>query len=170
VSDFLRSTAAPLEYLQSLDGSHYAGFNLLVSDGRTLASFSNRNSTPQQLSAGVYGLSNASLDTPWEKVERSKKALQSLVENQAINESELLRILADREKGPVEEVRASHLPFATAHAITAPFVVLPEYGTRCSTVVIADTNDHWSFTEVRFDPSGNRTGESRMSFVRKDRQ
>ena len=169
VREFLQSRAAPLEYLQAIDRDAYAGFNLLVSDGRTLASLSNRDGPARELAAGIYGLSNATLDTPWEKVERSKRALDLLLADNAVNETSLLRLLADRDKGPVRDVRSEHLPFATAHAITAPFIVLPEYGTRCSTVVVADRRGHWSLTERRFNAAGETSGESRFSFERVDR-
>lgn len=167
VKEFLQNTAAPLDFLQSIDGDAYAGFNLLVSDGQTLGSFSNRNGSARNLAAGVYGLSNATLDTPWEKVERSKRALNALLASNTINETSLLRVLADQEKGPAGEVISEHLPFATAHAITAPFIVLPEYGTRCSTIVMVDQH-RWALTERRFGPAGDRTGESRHSFDRVD--
>jgi uncharacterized protein with NRDE domain len=114
-------------------------------------------------------LSNATLDTPWEKVERSKRALNALLADNAVNETSLLRVLADRDKGSPDDVSSGHLPFATAHAITAPFIVLPEYGTRCSTVVMADRNDQWSLTERRFNAAGEKSGESRFSFDRVDR-
>lgn len=170
VSEFLRSNVPPLAYLQSVDANRYAGFNLLLSDGSTLASLSNRSGSARELAPGVYGLSNATLDTPWEKVERSKQVLRDLLARNAVNETSLLRLLADRNKGPAAEVTAGHLPFAAAHAITAPFIVLPEYGTRCSTVVTADRHGHWSLTERRFNPGGDKTGESRFSFDRVDRQ
>jgi len=168
VTEFLRCDASPFDYLQSINSSDYSGFNLLVSDGDSLSYLSNRDGEARELAPGIYGLSNATLDTPWEKVERSKRGLQELVRNGAVNETSLMRLLADRDKGPVDEVRSERLPFATAHAITAPFVVLPEYGTRCSTVVLADRSGKWSFLERRFDSSGNRTGESRHSFDRVD--
>jgi uncharacterized protein with NRDE domain len=170
VSEFLRSRAAPLEYLRSIEGQHYAGFNLLVSDGQSLASLSNRNGAARELAAGVYGLSNATLDTPWEKIVRSKRALNALLSADAVNETSLFRLLADRDKGPAHEVTSEHLPFVTAHAITAPFIVLPEYGTRCSTVVMADRHGRWTLAERRFNPAGAKTGESRFSFERVDRQ
>jgi uncharacterized protein with NRDE domain len=170
VSEFLQYKVQPMDYLQSVDGSRYAGFNLLVFDGETLASLSNRNGAARELPAGVYGLSNAVLDTPWEKVERSKTLLHKLLADDAVNETSLLRLLADRSKGPAHEVTSEHLPFATAHAITAPFIVLPEYGTRCSTVVMADRHGHWSLMERRFNPAGEKTGESRFSFDRVNRQ
>ena len=164
VTEFLYASATPLEYLQSLDGSDYSGFNLLVSDGHALAYLSNRDGVARELQPGVYGLSNATLDTPWEKVERSKCALQELIDGKGVNETSLLRLLADRDKGPVDEVKSDRLPFATAHAITAPFIVLPDYGTRCSTVVLADKRNNWSLLERRFAADGSKTGESRYSF------
>ena len=164
VSEFLQGGLAPNEYLKTLKGDDFTGFNLLVSDGQTLAYLSNRGETSGELPPGVYGLSNATLDTPWEKVERSKNKLQGLIDAGTVNETSLLRVLGDREKGPVDEVKSDRLPFATAHAITAPFIVLPEYGTRCSTVVIADQEDRWSLLERRFAANGSKSGESRYSF------
>ena len=170
VSEFLQSDASPLEYIEGITGEDYTGFNLLVSDGQTLVYLSNRSENFGELPPGVYGLSNATLDTPWEKVERSKAKLQGLIASDTANETSLLRLLADRDKGPVNEAKSEHLPFATAHAITAPFIVLPEYGTRCSTVVLADREGKWSLLERRFAADGRKSGESRYSFRRVDRQ
>lgn len=168
VSEFLQSDASPLTYIKSITGDDYTGFNLLVSDGRTLAYLSNRRDDFGELPPGIYGLSNATLDTPWEKVERSKAKLHELIETDAANETSLMRLLADRDKGPVSEARSDHLPFTAAHAITAPFIVMPEYGTRCSTVVLAERNGNWSLLERRFTADGSKSGESRYSFSRVD--
>jgi uncharacterized protein with NRDE domain len=137
---------------------------LLVGDGLTLAYLSNRSESIGELSPGIYGLSNATLDTPWEKVERSKDKLRTQMDAGAVNETSLMRLLADRDKGPVSEVKSDRLPFKTAHAITAPFIVMPEYGTRCSTVVIAEQSGRWRFVERRFVPDGSKSGESSFSF------
>lgn len=164
VTGFLTATQTPADYLRSLNGDDYAGFNLLLSDGASLAYRSNRGADLQQLPAGIYGLSNATLDTPWEKVARSKVRLQSLLDNKDINDTSLLRLLNDHDKGPVDEVKDERLPFAVAHAITAPFIVTPEYGTRCSTIVRAGRDGRWHFLERRFDAAGQRTGDSQYSF------
>lgn len=169
VTEFLQSDQTPVDYLQAVRASDYAGFNLLVADGSRLAYLSNRGAGLRELPAGIYGLSNATLDTSWEKVERSKKRLGRLFEERRVNETHLLRLLGDREKGPVDEVKSDRLPFATAHAITAPFIVTPDYGTRCSTIVRAD-DGHWQFLERRFGMQGDVLGESQFSFsVAKDR-
>ena len=164
VTGFLEGADSPAEYLSSIDAGAYAGFILLLSDGATLAYLSNRGGGVCELPPGIYGLSNATLDTPWEKVERSKALLAGLISDHRVNETELMRLLGDRNKGPVDEAKSNRLPFATAHAITAPFIITPEYGTRCSTVVTAEASGLWTFIERRFDAAGENTGESRYSF------
>jgi len=164
VTDFLQGAGRPLDYLQSVDTDAYAGFNLLLSDGDSLVYLSNRGGGMQELQPGIYGLSNATLDTPWEKVERSKQRLAVLLDSKKTDETALLRLLGDRDKGPTSEVRSDRLPFAKAHAITAPFIVMPEYGTRCSTVVRRDRGGSWHFLERRFDPGGRAIGDTRLSF------
>lgn len=165
VTDFLESELAPDEFLETVDGDRYSGFNLLVGDERKVAYLSNRGGDAASLSAGVYGLSNALLDGTWDKVERTKRGLADLLDRHAVNETTVLRLLDDRERGPVEEVDATSLGFSLAHAVTAPFIVTPEYGTRCSTVVLLDRKGCWRIIERRFDASGSRTGESRFSFT-----
>ena len=164
VTDFLQGTDSAPAFAAAIDPDAFAGFNLLLGDGESLAYLSNRGGGSRTLPPGIYGLSNATLDTPWEKVERSKQRLAELIDNGSVDDDSLLQLLDDRRKGPEEEVRDDHLPFATAHAITAPFIVTPAYGTRCSTVIRTDRDGRWHFLERRFDAAGETTGESRFSF------
>ena len=78
-----------------------------------------------------------------------------------------MRLMNDRDKAPVAEVEKGRLDFARAHAITAPFIVMPDYGTRCTTVVLADNDGNWRFAERRFDATGATTGETRFTFAAK---
>ena len=164
VTRFLLSDQAPIDYVSAVDGEQYGGFNLLVGDGRELAYASNRDGDSRMLPPGIYGVANATLDTPWAKVERSKSLLQSIIESDDVNETTLLRMLDDRTPAGVEEVDASRLPFDKAHALTAPFVVLPDYGTRSSTVVIENIGGHVTLTEKRFTSDGESTGRSDYRF------
>ena len=164
VTGFLESRLGPGDYLETIRESAYAGFNLIVGTVNEAAYLSNREEGTRTLSPGTYGLSNALIDGPWHKVEHSKKNLAAMVASGEVNETNLLRLMNDRGKAPVAEVETGRLDFGTAHAITAPFIVMPEYGTRCTSVVLADNNDNWRFTERRFDPAGQQTGESKLSF------
>jgi uncharacterized protein with NRDE domain len=44
--------------------------------------------------------------------------------------------------------------------LSAPFVLDPTYGTRCSTVLTLSGDDALDIAERRFDASGVATGES----------
>jgi uncharacterized protein with NRDE domain len=167
VTDFLLGSVEPLAYLNSIDGSAYAGFNLLLSDGETLAWHSNRGNSDDSariLPPGVYGLSNALLDSPWPKVERSKATMKRLLDEDKVNETELLRLLDDRDKAPTSAIVSDGLPFEKAHAISAPFIVLPDYGTRSSSAVLQDANGEWRFHERRFNADGRTSGDSSFVF------
>lgn len=166
VTDFLLGSNEPLAYLNSIDDSAYAGFNLLLSDGETLAWHSNRGDggdSARILPPGIYGLSNALLDSPWHKVERSKATMKRLLDEDRVNETELLRLLDNRDKAPTSAIVSGELPFGKAHSISAPFIVLPDYGTRSSSTVLQGADGACRFHERRFTADGRTSGDS--SFV-----
>ncbi len=165
VTEFLYSELSPTAYLDQIDGDQYAGFNLLVANDGDLAYRSNRGAGMRSLPTGIYGVANAALDAPWAKVVRSKAAPNSLIDSGRVNETNLLSMLDDREKAAVAEVETGHLSFRKAHAMTAPFIVQPDYGTRCSSVLLRDEAGRVRFTEMRFDVDGNTTGRSDFSFA-----
>lgn len=164
VTDFVTSDASAGSFTASLDGGDYAAFSLLASDGDELYYVSNRGDAPARLDPGIYGLSNASLDTPWPKVQRCRDGLHALVEADRINSTSLFRLMADRTCASAADVEAGHLPFELARALTAPFIVSPDYGTRCSTAMLWSNDGKIELSERRFDASGESSGESRFSF------
>jgi uncharacterized protein with NRDE domain len=76
----------------------------------------------------------------------------------------LLQLLADRQPAPVDQIDNSSLPFNLAQAVSAPFVVSPDYGTRCSTTLLWSNDNEVEFCERRFDAAGKSTGISRFRF------
>jgi uncharacterized protein with NRDE domain len=71
----------------------------------------------------------------------------------------LFALLADRR--PAEETLPADtggLPREWARALSAPFVLHPQYGTRCSTVVLLEGDDRLYIAERRFDSSGALSG------------
>lgn len=164
VTDFVTADALPLAFAQGIDRERYAGFSLLAATPASLAYVSNRGDPPRALAAGVYGLSNASLDTPWPKVVRSRERLKSLVDRDAVTPERLFALLADRE--PADEVGTPtrDLPAAKMRAVSAPFIVTPEFGTRCSTVLMLGTNGEVRISERRFDAEGRSAGENSLRY------
>ena len=165
VTRFLTGNNSPNDYAGNIPIDDYAGFNLLVADQDNLCYRSNRGDEPKNMDAGIYGLSNASLDSPWWKLERTRTSLENIISENRVNETTLLRMMADKEKAPVDDVPAGPLPFEIGRALTAPFIVTPDYGTRCTSVLLRHQNGQIAVTERRFDASGKSTGDSRFSFV-----
>ena len=163
ITEFLNSDRSPRDFLENTDANAYGGFNLLVSDGTVLAYLSNRGGGCRVLSPGIYGVANAVLDSPWAKVKRSTRRLSELIESDRINASTLLNLLGDRKKASVAEVEPGHLGFEKAHAMTAPFIVRADYGTRCSSVLLRNRENRFQFTEVRFAADGSSRGRSDFS-------
>ena len=164
ITGVLDADAGAVEYLQSIDGDAYAGFNLLVADRQSAGYLSNRGAGLRELQPGLYGLSNATLDDPWTKVTRTKSKLAELIDADDVNETSLMRILGDRGKASADEVQTNGLSFSMAHALTAPFIVHPVYGTRCSTVLTMDETGSVCFLERSFDPAGRPSGDARYAF------
>lgn len=164
VTGFVEDNGDPFEFASALDGERYAGFNLLgVADGR-LVYASNRGGATRELDPGIYAVANATLDTPWPKVERTRAHLDALIRNDDVSEASLLELLGDRTTAPVGKSDDGHLPDGLAEPLSAPFVVTPRYGTRCSSIVLLDDAGRLRFTEERFSASGESTGRSDFEF------
>lgn len=169
VTRFLTGCDTALGYASALDDESYAGFSLLagtLGERDELVYVSNRGDAPRALAPGVYGLSNASLDTSWPKVLRSKARLASLL-GEEVGADAMFAMLADREPGRSDDIAdaiADDLPEPTVRAIAAPFVVTPAYGTRCSTVVLVRESGEAIVHERRFDSAGAAMGDTRLNF------
>jgi uncharacterized protein with NRDE domain len=157
--------ARAADFLAALEprAAAWSGFNLLLSDADSLWYASNRT-TPfaRELRPAVYGLANESLDTPWPKLQRVRSGFEAWLREGADAEAEgLFALLADRT--PAEEApgaRSGALPRKWERALSAPFVLHPEYGTRCSTVLLLEGDGQLQLAERRFDPNGRSSGQT----------
>ncbi|MBS7807506.1 NRDE family protein [Variovorax sp. PCZ-1] len=162
---------------------HYQGFNLIVGDWQTKQChyLSNRsqaldhtaNFKPFRPIAGiesaqsaidlvvfempwgaVYGLSNATLGTPWPKTQRLKTALQSSLSSAdadqliAIN----LQALADRQRSADQQLPQTGVSLELERALSSVFVqhpeAAPQYGTRTSLVAVYEPSKGLQVTEL----------------------
>jgi len=164
VTTFVSTDVDALTFVASIAGESYAGVSVLAADLENICYASNRGDKPVTLAPGVYGLGNASLDTPWTKITRTKAALTALINADKLNTTELLRLLGDQTPAANADVPSSELPFRLARALTAPFIVADTYGTRCSTILLFANDGRIDFCERRFDPHGNASGDSSFSF------
>jgi len=158
---FLRGSQSPRNYLEALSGSlgQYSGFNLLVGDLDELWYLNSREETPRRLSTGVYGLSNAALDTPWPKLLRARAALESCM---GTPERDLLfGIMSDSQAAPDDELPATGIAYESEKLLSSAFISSANYGTRASTLLMRRADGSATVTERRFGPDG-ALGETEM--------
>lgn len=162
VADFLTGDAGINDYLDSLNPTAYNGFNLLLGDGKCLVAFNNVSMQRHELTAGIYGLSNHLLDTPWPKVGAGKTALQAAL-NALTNDAPLFHLLRDDTIHPDAELPATGVPLEWERLLSAAFIRSADYGTRCSTVVKVGSDGTATFDEQSWLPGASSTiaGERR---------
>ena len=140
VSNFLESDLSPEEYIALIrkDAHKFNGFNLIVGKGNTLIWFSNcgygRAQNGKPLPPGIYGLSNALLDDPWDKVVRTRAQFASLLGQGAPGEA-YFEMLSCTEHTPDSRLPNTGYPPDMEKALSPVRIELPDYGTRTSTLV-----------------------------------
>ncbi|PMZ91298.1 MULTISPECIES: NRDE family protein [unclassified Pseudomonas] len=135
----------------------YSGFNLLVGDDKRLGYLHAREPAPRLLESGVYGLSNAGLDTPWPKLIKARSGLEKLLEN--ADPQQLLTLLGDAQPAPDGELPETGVGLATERLLSSVFIASQNYGTRASTVLIVDDQGRRRMIERSFGPFGGHLGE-----------
>lgn len=157
VADFLKGDDDIDAYLDSLQPGDYNGFNLLLGNGEKMVAFSNTAPERHDLAPGIYGLSNALLDTPWPKVDAGKTALRTAL-NCLPGETLLRQLLCNTMTHPDETLPATGVSLAWERLLSAAFICSPDYGTRCSTILKINSDGMASFDEQTWLPSG-QSGE-----------
>ena len=149
-----RSDIETFADLLKRNSHRYGGFNLVLGDvqrnnwswmtNRSLLSASGWYFLT--LPAGVYGLSNATLDTPWPKTVYLKKAMNESLQQEAIADlgddswqEPLWAALNNRTRFLAHGSPRTAAYDAMENALSSVFVEFPEcgYGTRSSTVLVA---------------------------------
>lgn len=143
VLNFLTSDISASDYLKQLEvtSQQYDGYNIVVAEGDNLGYFSNRSDAPAKLlEPGLYGLSNALLDTPWPKLTQAKSSLnQWLHSDEYEHENErpqLAGLLASTSVAADEQLPVTGIGIEMERILSSQKIITPNYSTRCSTGVI----------------------------------
>jgi len=136
VTDFLSHDSDSRAFIATTEKSKnsYSGFNLLLADRDDLWWLSNRDGEASSLKAGFYALGNLLLDTP------EVMAVKARFEGAAVAFEPLFGLLASAQ------------------------IVAPDYGTRCSSVLLGSSDGRMQFAERPFDPSGAAGSTLRFEF------
>lgn len=164
VAQFLTGGMGLDDYLREVRGrcAEYAGFNLLlgtIEPGQAprLMYFNARQGEPVALAAGVYGLSNAALDSPWPKLVKAREALAAQLAEPI--EEALLAVLNDPEPAAEADLPDTGVGLATERLLSSVFIASPSYGTRASTLVTLRADGRRRMVERSYGPYGGHLGE-----------
>jgi uncharacterized protein with NRDE domain len=169
--DYLTGDRDPESFLLDLlpRAHEYAGFNLLLGTIDNLWYLTNSlpegSCRPQRLAPGLYGLSNARLDTPWPKVVLGKDRLRALLLQGEIDHAALAEVVGDRQLADPQELQRQGLDQGMDPILSAQFITTGAYGTRSSTSLWIDNKGLASWRESSFDSRGSTVEQREESFT-----
>jgi uncharacterized protein with NRDE domain len=153
VSSFLTDDKTAHQFLESRKDTFqtYNGFNLVAGTVNQLWYCSNYKTGIEKLDKGVFGLSNALLDTPWPKVNLGKEEFKKAIEAKSPSVNELFRVLQNETQASDNLLPHTGVGIARERVLSARFIKSPGYGTRCSTVILINKHNEVHFIERTYN-------------------
>lgn len=159
VADYLKQRIAPADYAGQVAqrGKHYNGFNLIVGDLEQACYVSNRrdDGSVLKLESGRYVLSNHLLNTVWPKTQRLRTRLDEYpLEDLSRTLNPVFDILKDQTPAADDLLPCTGLTLERERLLSSPFIISPNYGTRCSTIMAIHKDGQGYYSEITYDPQG----------------
>lgn len=153
-----------LEQLANGDALAYAGFNLLLADGKKLWHLhrSREGLRLSILTPGVHALSNADLDTPWPKLINVRQALTHSLDHGEWP-TRALAAFADTHTATDAELPDTGIGTELERRLSAAFILGQDYGTRATTHLEWRANGQLDIQEHSYGPNGARIAVQRFS-------
>ena len=150
VTSFLSSDYHPQEYLKNVsDQAHlYNGFNLVTGIENEFYYYSNIQKKIIKLDAGIYGVSNHLINTPWPKLIKGKDSFEhKITSGMELNPAELLDLMTNEEIAADSDLPDTGIGIEKERMLSAMFIKSANYGTRNTTLIMIQNSGHVSFME-----------------------
>jgi len=165
VSHYLQYPESGYRQTLSTNKSHYNGYNLLFGKWNNLSVYNNHLDQLQHLVDGYYGLSNASLNSPWPKINKGVSKLQDYCQSgHSINPEVLFTLLLDTSPAADEDLPKTGIPIDWERRLSSIFILGDEYGTRSSTVLKVDKQQNVQWYERTYDNTARCTSSQFFHF------
>lgn len=168
---FLKSHLAPQEFIKTHEKKfhRYNGFNFLSLDlsvpepqllwlsNRVMMGHSIRQRkamNPQSLTPGIYGLSNALLDTPWHKVQHRIGAFAQMLAmdpGQFQKTEQYMQMMQDSTQAPDAYLPQTGVSYEWEKVLSSAFIRSEHYGTRSTSLFRIRYDGHYEMIEKRYD-------------------
>lgn len=149
VSKYLKSERSVSNFIDQYIGntSVYNGFSLLLYDNNDLYYFSSIDEKLIRLEPGIYGLSNALINSNWPKVKKGRGAMKTYIENKKLSAEEGFDILFDKTIAKDKDLPSTGVDIEKERLLSPMHIAYPGYGTRSSNVVFFNEDDTIQFFE-----------------------
>jgi uncharacterized protein with NRDE domain len=154
IIDFLKSNSDTLSFLHELDkkAGLYNGFNLLIGNiTDQLFYYSSVNSEIKEVKAGIHGISNAFMDTPWPKLLKAKQLFSQTLTGTPPDIEKMMMILADKETFAGELLPDTGIGLEMEKFLSSIYIRNDKYGTRSSTVICVKNSYEVNIYELKRD-------------------
>ncbi len=153
VLDYLIAEPEVSSYLDIIDNlaELYNGFNMIIGSVDDLWYYSNVERKKYMLGSGVYGLSNRLLNSSWPKVEKGKEKITAVLKKDTLEPEALFESLYDDLKAKDEALPDTGVGIEKERMLSPMFIKSPDYGTRCSTVLLVDQQNQALFSERTYN-------------------
>ena len=156
--DFVSSSQPLSDWLEQvrLQDTLRAGYNLLLFElagSKPLAYWHSNapGSETGMLESGIHVLSNGGLNDPWPKAERLRACMSealTLSERHAL-QARLLAAMLDPQPAEQQQLPDTGVGVQTEQGLSPPFIRLPGYGTRATTLALFDQQRQLELIEYR---------------------
>ena len=168
VPEFLRADRGAAEFVRqaAAGAAGYAGFSLMALDDSGLH-YTVSHPVPEVLALepGIHGLSNRRIDDPWPKLLRARSRFEGELKCSTLVPARLFEILSDRTTAGDASLPDTGIGLEWERLLSSPFIVSPEYGTRCSTVVLIDGDGRIDVEERSYSADGTAFMRVRISYL-----
>jgi uncharacterized protein with NRDE domain len=171
VTHWLQGDMAMSQLWPRMAMTGYNGFNMIALDFADGECYwlNNERLYPERLHKGVFGLSNAELNTPWPKVTALKARLKAAIP-EAVDADDLANrlfaALSDPTLAPDADLPQTGVTPEWEKMLSSAFIKAPEwrYGTRASTVIITERVNKRLVTHVM---ERTFSGQSSVALMRR---
>lgn len=163
VAAYLQGVQSATEFRPQLEqlAGRCQGFNLIFGDAGGVYYYSNRGGGFGRVTAGIHGLSNRFLDTPWPKVTVAKQQLALQVIRERLDPEALFTLMAAAGPFADDLLPDTGVGLEKERLLSPLFIHGSDYGTRSTTLLLIDRQNRIRLLERSHFPPETR--EFRLS-------
>ena len=161
--NYLKDESVSAEnYISNVNKNDYAGFNLILGNKKQVIYISNRYHRPINLTQGLHILANNNLNSPTEKVKKTKRDFEELLKNPF--ESRKAIEFMNSDQSSEEKILIENLKKDKQEEIPFRFIKSKVYGTRSTTLFSFDSEGTFEITEQNYTKQGKKLNINEFRF------